>query len=103
VWPHEVAPYSVIITPLGGDDTAAVAERLYGELQARGVAAVLDDRDERPGVKMKDADLLGIPLRLTIGKRGLAEGKVEIKARRSGEVTFVALGECVEAVVRMAL
>jgi prolyl-tRNA synthetase len=101
VWPHEVAPYAVIVTPLGGDDTAAVAERLYGELQARGVAVVFDDRDERPGVKMKDADLLGIPLRLTIGKRGLAEGKVELKERRGGEVTFVPLGEAVEAVVRL--
>jgi prolyl-tRNA synthetase len=97
-----VAPYSVIVTPLGGDDTAAVAERLYDELRARGVAVVFDDRDERPGVKMKDADLLGIPLRLTIGKRGLAEGKVEIKERRGGQVTFVPLDECVDAVARMA-
>jgi len=102
VWPLEVAPYSVIVTPLGGDDTAAVAERLYGELQARGVAVLLDDRDERPGVKMKDADLLGVPLRLTIGKRGLAEGKVEVKARRGGEVTFVPLAECVETVAKLA-
>lgn len=102
VWPREVAPYTVIVTPLGGDEPAAVAERLYEELTARGVQVLLDDRDERPGVKMKDADLLGIPLRLTIGKRGLQEGKVEIKERNGGEVTFVALGECVEAVVTMA-
>jgi prolyl-tRNA synthetase len=101
VWPLEVAPYSVIVTPLGGDETSAVAEKLYEELRARGVQVVLDDREERPGVKMKDADLLGIPLRLTIGKRGLQEGKVEIKARKGGEVTFVPLGECVEALVKL--
>ena len=85
VWPLEVAPYAVIVTPLGGDEPAAVAEKLYTELQARGVQVLYDDRDERPGVKMKDADLLGIPLRLTIGKRGLQDGKVEIKQRRGGE------------------
>lgn len=100
VWPREIAPYSVIVTSLGGDEPAAVAERLYEELRARGVQVLFDDRDERPGVKMKDADLLGIPLRLTIGKRGLAEGKAELKERRGGEVTFVALEECVETVVR---
>jgi prolyl-tRNA synthetase len=93
----------VIVTPLGGDEPTAVAEDLYAKLQARGISALFDDRDERPGVKMKDADLLGIPLRLTIGKRGLQEGKVEIKARRGGQVTFVPLDECVETVARMAL
>jgi prolyl-tRNA synthetase len=102
VWPLEVAPYTVIVTPLGGDEPSAVAERLYTELQARGVQVLYDDRDERPGVKMKDADLLGIPLRLTIGKRGLQDGKAEIKERRGGQVTFVPLAECVEAVVRLA-
>jgi len=101
VWPLEVAPYSVIVTPLGGDEPAAVAEKLYTELQARGVQVLYDDRDERPGVKMKDADLLGIPLRLTIGKRGLQDGKVEIKERKGGQVTFVALDGCVEAVAKM--
>ncbi len=102
VWPLEVAPYTVIVTPLGGDEVSAVAEKLYGELQARGVQVVLDDRDERPGVKMKDADLLGIPLRLTIGKRGLQEGKVEIKARKGGEVTFVPLDGCIDEIVKLA-
>jgi prolyl-tRNA synthetase len=103
VWPRELAPYHVIVTPLGGDEPAAVAEKLYTELQARGMQVLLDDRDERPGVKMKDADLLGIPLRLTVGKRGLQDGKVEIKERRGGQVTFVSLDECVDTVARMAL
>ncbi len=102
VWPREVAPYTVIITPLGGDEPAAVAESLYEQLRARGVSVLYDDRDERPGVKMKDADLLGIPLRITIGKRGLQEGKVEIKERKGGQVTFVPLDACVEAVATMA-
>jgi prolyl-tRNA synthetase len=101
VWPREVAPYTVIITPLGGDEPAAVAETLYEQLRARGVSVLYDDRDERPGVKMKDADLLGIPLRITIGKRGLQEGKVELKERKGGQVTFVPLDACVEAVATM--
>ncbi len=102
VWPREVAPYAAIITPLGGDEPTAVAEDLYDKLQARGLQVLLDDRTERAGVKLKDADLLGIPLRLTVGKRGLKEGKVEVKERRSGETTFVALDACVETVTAMA-
>ena len=101
VWPLEVAPYSVIVTPLGGDEPAAVAEELYEALRARGLQVLLDDRNERPGVKLKDADLLGIPLRLTVGKRGLQEGKIELKRRRSGETTFVPRPRCVDEVVRI--
>lgn len=102
VWPLEVAPYTVIITPLGGDEPAAVAEDLYEKLQAQGLTVLLDDRDERPGVKMKDAELLGIPLGLRLGKRGLKDGNVELKQRRSGEVTFVPLAEAVDTIVKLA-
>jgi prolyl-tRNA synthetase len=102
VWPREVAPYAVIITPLGGDEPAAVAEELYAKLEALGLPVLLDDRDERPGVKMKDADLLGIPLRLTLGKRGLKDGNVELKRRGAPDTIFVPLAECVDTVARLA-
>ena len=84
VWPLSVAPYQVCITPLGvvpGSPIMALAEKLYAELTAAGIEVILDDRDERPGVKFKDADLVGFPLRLSIGEKSLAKGEVEIKPR----------------------
>lgn len=84
VWPVSVAPYTVCITPLSvAPDSQAmrVAEQLYSELTARGVDVILDDRDERPGVKFKDADLVGFPIRIGIGEKSLAKGEVEIKPR----------------------
>jgi len=87
VWPVSVAPYEVVISLLKPKDveSAEAAAALYEGLQAAGVEVLLDDRDERPGVKFKDADLVGIPHRLTLGPRGLAEGKVEWRARRGGD------------------
>lgn len=102
VWPREIAPYAAIITPLGGDEPNQVAEDLYEKLQARGVEVLLDDRSERAGVKLKDADLLGIPLRVTVGKRGLKNGNIELKQRHGGETSFVPLADCVDTVVRLA-
>ncbi|MCA9705889.1 MAG: proline--tRNA ligase [Myxococcales bacterium] len=102
VWPRELAPYAAIVTPMGGDEPTAVAEELYEALQARGLAVLLDDRKERPGVKLKDADLLGIPLSLRVGKRGLQEGKIELKERRSGETSFVPRDAVIDHVVRLA-
>ncbi len=84
VWPVSVAPYHVLITPLVVTSGSAVmdqAARLAGELAAAGFEVLLDDRDERPGVKFKDADLLGIPLRIGIGEKSLAKGEVELKPR----------------------
>lgn len=81
-WPMAIAPYQVIVTPIGkGEAVNDAALRLYEELHAAGVEVLLDDRDDRPGVKFKDADLLGIPLRVTIGQRGLDKGSIEIKRR----------------------
>ena len=97
VWPLAVAPYQVCITPLGvvpGSPIMALAERLYAELTAAGVEVILDDRDERPGVKFKDADLVGFPLRLSIGEKSLAKGEVEIKPR-SGAFFGVKIDEAV--------
>ncbi len=98
VWPRELAPYPVVVTPLGKGEPVEVAERIYEQLRERGVDVLLDDRSERPGVKLKDAELLGIPLSLRVGKRGLKEGKVELKARRGGGTYFVPIDEVVEQV-----
>ncbi|MGF1468565.1 MAG: proline--tRNA ligase [Sandaracinaceae bacterium] len=93
-WPMALAPYAVIVTPIGGDDAVTeAAERIYDELRTSGVEVLLDDRDERPGVKFKDADLLGVPLRVTVGKRGLKAGTVEVKARRAEEAEHVPLAD----------
>jgi prolyl-tRNA synthetase len=83
IWPMSVAPYHVLLTPLGGAGsvTFQVAEQLYADLTAAGVEVLLDDRDERPGVKFKDADLIGIPLRVSIGEKSLARDEVELKPR----------------------
>jgi prolyl-tRNA synthetase len=92
-WPLSIAPYQVVIVPVKASDEAQarVADQLYGELGARGVEVLLDDRDERAGVKFKDADLIGIPFRIVIGPRGLAEGKVELVCRATGVREDVAI------------
>lgn len=96
IWPMSVAPYHVIISIVKpGDETQAkVAEDIYDRLGAAGVEVMLDDRDERPGVKFKDADLLGIPVRITVG-RGAADGIVEYKLRRDEEKTELAIEDAI--------
>lgn len=91
VWPVPVAPYGVYLMTLGKYSEAAdaVAERLYADLGAAGVDVLYDDRDERAGVKFNDADLLGIPLRVVIGERGLKTGQVELKRRHQAEVETI--------------
>jgi len=88
IWPMSIAPFQVIITPVNikDENLSSTAEELYNSLTADGVEVILDDRDERAGVKFKDADLTGIPIRITVGARSLAEGKVEVRFRKSGEV-----------------
>jgi prolyl-tRNA synthetase len=84
IWPLSVAPYQVCITPLAvapESQTMQIAEKLYAELTSRGVDVILDDRDERPGVKFKDSELVGFPIRIGIGEKSLAKGEVEIKLR----------------------
>ncbi len=98
-WPMAIAPYQVIVTPIGkGEDVKKAAEDLYDGLVARGVEVLLDDRDERPGVKFKDADLLGIPLRVTVGGRGLAAGELELKRRTEDEPTMVPVAAAADRV-----
>ena len=84
IWPISVAPYTVCITPLSitpGGPVMTLAEKLYAELQAKNVEVILDDRDERPGVKFKDSELIGFPIRIGIGEKSLAKGEVELKPR----------------------
>ena len=77
-----IAPYPVHLVTLGKEESVAVeAKKLYDALTARGIDVLWDDRDERPGVKFKDADLLGMPLRITIGAKSLANGNIELKPR----------------------
>ena len=91
VWPISIAPYHVHIVPTNSSDpqVRAVSEEFYKELKAQGNEVLLDDREERAGTKFKDADLIGVPIRMTVGERGLREGKVEIRLRRTGETIGV--------------
>ena len=100
ILPISIAPWQVIIVPAGAtDEIAAAAEKIYNELTETGVEVLLDDRDVRGGVKFKDADLLGIPVRITIGKRSLAQGQVEVKLRTESESKNIDLaGAAVETV-----
>ena len=94
VWPLSIAPYHATVLTLGREpELARAAEEACAALAAAGADVLYDDRDERPGVKFKDADLIGIPIRIAVGKRGLADGKLEWKLRREGQVEMVALGE----------
>ncbi len=91
IWPLSVAPYQVCLTPLGVAKESPVmmlAEKIYAELSAQNIDVILDDRDDRPGVKFKDADLVGFPIRIAIGEKSLAKGEVELKLR-GGELVFV--------------
>jgi len=108
IFPLPIAPFQCIISALDPkkDDVREAAESLYNQLLDSGIEVLLDDRDERPGIKFKDADLIGIPLRLVVGSKNLAEGKVELKDRKTGDVRLMLLTEAVAAVadtVRNAL
>jgi prolyl-tRNA synthetase len=95
VWPIPLAPFSAVVVPVNQTEEAvrSASERIYAELRQRGVDTLIDDRDERPGVKFKDADLIGIPLRVTVGLKALARGNVELKARRADKAAEIPVGE----------
>ncbi len=108
IFPLPIAPFHCIVSALSAkdDEVKAASEAIYGELMEAGVEVLLDDRDERPGFKFKDADLIGIPLRIVVGAKSLVEGKVELKERRSGEVEVLPIAEAVarvKAAVKEAL
>ncbi|HHZ17443.1 MAG TPA: proline--tRNA ligase [Peptococcaceae bacterium] len=91
IWPLSIAPYHVVIVPVAVEDEVLWEEsvKIYQELQKRKIEVVLDDRDERPGVKFKDADLIGYPIRVTVGKKFKEEGKVELKLRHEKDIRFL--------------
>jgi len=97
VWPVAVAPFTVVVTVAQSEDpeSAQVGDSVYEQLAAAGVEVIIDDRAERAGVKFRDAELTGIPFRVTVGKRGLADGTVEVTTRASGETVKVAIGDVV--------
>ena len=103
LWPVSIAPFEVLVTPVNQDDekVAAAAEDIYGKLLAGGVEVLLDDRDVRGGVKFKDADLIGIPVRVTVGRKSVAEGKVEIKLRGESESRKVPIAEAARTATEM--
>ena len=96
IWPDALAPFTVVVCPIGADrspEVKAAAEQLYGDLLAAGVDVILDDRGERPGAMFADWELIGVPHRVTIGDRGLKEGLVEYQHRRDAEASKWALAE----------
>ncbi len=102
IFPISIAPFEVIIVPAGNsEDIIAASEKIYAQLTEAGVEVLLDDRDARGGVKFKDADLLGIPIRITIGKKSIAEGNVEIKLRSEAEFKKMAVEDAVENVTEL--
>lgn len=99
VWPMSVAPYKVIVVPavFKSEEQMQTAEKLYNEIKALGIDVLLDDRNERAGVKFKDADLIGIPIRITVGKK-IADGEVEFKLRSSSDVETIGLDSVIDRV-----
>lgn len=93
IWPIEIAPYHVLVVPVNTKDeaSAAKAEEIYMQLKKAGLETVIDDRNERPGVKFKDADLIGYPLRVVVGPKTLTEGNLEVKIRKIGEIRYLPL------------
>jgi len=103
IWPRAIAPFEVVIAALGYGRSAAVreaAEALHAQLVQAGIDVILDDRDERPGAMFADWELIGVPLRLTIGERGLKEGQVELTVRRGLVTRPVALGQAFDDVLQ---
>jgi len=106
VWPRAIAPFEIVVCPIGWSRNEAVrdaAHSLHDALATHGVDVIVDDRDLRPGVMFADWELIGVPLRITIGDRGLADGQVEMQARRDGVVVRVPVVEAVTtAIARLA-
>lgn len=104
IWPVSVAPYTVVVTPLDikpESDVMRAAQKIYDELVAQGVDVLLDDRNERPGSKFKDSELIGIPLRVAVGGKSLANGDVELTVRREGGKSPIPVDEAVSRVLEL--
>jgi prolyl-tRNA synthetase len=102
IWPLAISPFQVMVLPVNVKDTKSmdVAEELYAALEEKGFEVLMDDRDERAGIKFKDADLIGIPWRVIIGEKNMKEGLVEVKERKTGQVEKVRIEEAVEKIAK---
>ena len=103
IWPMNVAPYTVGLIPLNvkDDDVMATVNKIYDDLTTAGIDVLMDDRDQRPGFKFKDADLIGLPIRVVIGGKGLKAGNAEIKRRTDDKATMVPIGDSVSHVQKL--
>ncbi|MFV1951485.1 MAG: proline--tRNA ligase, partial [Nitrospinota bacterium] len=103
IWPMPIAPFQVLILPLNTNDTMVMetSEDIYNSLIDKKIDVVIDDRDERPGVKFKDADLIGIPLQIIIGLRNLREDNIEIKTRRNGEISKCSVDAVADKIIKL--
>jgi prolyl-tRNA synthetase len=103
IWPAAIAPFNAVIIPVNSKDAdqTALAENIYARLTAAGIEALLDDRSERAGVKFKDADLIGYPLRITVGSKAVSEKQLEVRVRRTGEVSMVPEEKLEQTVLEM--
>ena len=101
IWPITIAPYAVevVVINVQSAESVRVAEQIVADLEAAGVDVLYDDRDERPGVKFKDADLLGIPVRVNVGEKSLAKGVIEVKLRKTKEMRTAPVAEASKAVL----
>ena len=104
VWPLPLAPFAVLVAALNPDDAEVVgtAETIYARLREAGVDVLLDDRDERPGVKFKDADLVGFPVRVVVGAKSLKDGKVELSLRRDREKQLLTPADAAARAIELA-
>ena len=96
IWPRAIAPFEAVICPMGyykSETVRNTADALYEQLRAAGIDVILDDRDTRPGIMFADWELIGVPLRITVGDRGLKEGIVEVQGRRAAEAEKVAVND----------
>ncbi|MBQ2217386.1 MAG: proline--tRNA ligase, partial [Firmicutes bacterium] len=102
IWPMSIAPYHAVITVINPKDEVqmSLAGSIFARLEAAGLEVVIDERDERPGVKFKDADLLGFPIRITVGKKA-ADGIVEYKLRRGGDNTDMTADQAADAAIEL--
>jgi prolyl-tRNA synthetase len=103
IWPITIAPFEVIVTPVNQDepDVVRTAEEIYSKLTEAGIEVLLDDRDLRGGIKFKDADLIGIPIRVTVGKKSVAEGNVEVKLRAEAQSKKTPIGDAPQTIIEL--
>ncbi|MBR0358139.1 MAG: proline--tRNA ligase, partial [Selenomonadaceae bacterium] len=103
IWPKAIAPFEVVVVPVNAknEEQLQLAESIYAELKKAGVDVLLDDRKDRAGVKFKDADLIGYPLRITVGPKAVAEDVVELKIRRSGETVTAGKADAVQKALEL--